>query len=166
MAPTKAYLLDANVFIEAHKRHYAFDICPGYWTALLSHHHGGRLCSIDRVREELVGQSDALSNWAQGLPGSFFVGTDDLKVADVFGGVVTWLQAQPQYFPYAKTEFFAGADGWLIAHAKAHDFIVVTDEVPNPNIRKRVPIPNVCDAFGVGYIGTFDLLRALGVSLN
>jgi len=25
------YILDANVFIEAYKRYYAFDLCPGFW---------------------------------------------------------------------------------------------------------------------------------------
>ncbi len=25
------YLFDANVFIEAKNRYYAFDICPGFW---------------------------------------------------------------------------------------------------------------------------------------
>lgn len=42
------YLLDANSFIEAKRRHYAFDICPGFWAALLAHHGGSRLASIDR----------------------------------------------------------------------------------------------------------------------
>jgi hypothetical protein len=166
MTATKSYLLDANVFIEAHKRHYAFDICPGYWAALLSHHHAGVLCSIDHVREELVGQGDALSKWTEDLPDSFFVGAADPKVSALFGDIVSWLQAQPQYLPFAKAGFVGGADGWLVAYAKAHGSILATDEVPNPNIRRRVPIPNVCDAFGVEYLDTFDLLRSLGVSLN
>lgn len=48
------FVLDANVLIQAHRTYYAFDICPGYWTALLVHHDGERLCSIDRVRSELL----------------------------------------------------------------------------------------------------------------
>ena len=158
MAP-EGYVLDANVFIEAHKRYYAFDICPGYWAALLNHHHGGGLRSIDRVRDELVGKGDALSSWAQGLPDSFFVGSGDPAVSALFANVVTWLQAQPQYLPAAKAAFAAGADGWLVAYAKAQNLIVATDEIPNPGIKRRVPIPNVYDAFGVDYVGTFELLR-------
>jgi hypothetical protein len=159
-------VLDANVLIEAHKRYYAFDLCPGYWKALLSHHHGGRLCSIDRVRNELVGKGDALSDWAEGLPDSFFVETGDPSISVLFGNVVTRIQAQPQYLPAAKAAFAAGADGWLVAYAKAQNLIVATDEIPNPDIKRRVPIPKVCDAFGVAYVDTFKLLRTLGVSFN
>src|SRR5579863_6119042 len=111
MTKANSYALDANVFIEAHKRYYAFDICPGYWAALLSHHNGGSLCSIDRVRDELVGQGDTLSQWVQQLPATFFVATSDHAVTAVFGQIMTWVQAQPQYFPAAKVAFATGADG-------------------------------------------------------
>ncbi len=29
-----AYLLDANVFIQAKNLHYGFDFCPGFWAGL------------------------------------------------------------------------------------------------------------------------------------
>jgi hypothetical protein len=166
MTVAKGYLLDANVFIEAHKRYYAFDICPGYWAALVSNHAKGHLCSIDRVRQELVGQGDALSQWADGLAASFFAATGDPSVTAMFGSVMTWVQAQPQYLPAAKAAFAAKADGWLVAYAKVQGFVAATDEVPNPGTRKKVPIPNICDAFGVEYVGTFDLLRALGATFQ
>jgi len=165
--PPPHCVLDANVLIEAHKRYYAFDICPGYWAALLAHHERGHVCSIDRVREELVKQRDALSRWAkQEAPASFFAGTADPAVVASFGQVMTWLNRQAQYLPAATAEFAAGADGWLVAYAKKHGLVVATDEVANPAIKRRVPIPNVCDAFGVTYIGTFDMLRALGCVFN
>jgi hypothetical protein len=159
-------VLNANVFIEAHKRYYAFDICPGYWVTLISHHRGGRLRSIDRVRDELVGQGDALSQWVQQSPGSFFVATSDPSVTAWFGRIIAWVQAQSQFFLAAKEAFAAGADGWLIAYAKAHGLVIATDEAPNAAIKRRVPIPNVCNAFGVDCIGTFDMLRALGASFH
>ena len=39
---TQNYLLDANVFMEAHRRYYAFDLCPGFWECLLHHHRRRR----------------------------------------------------------------------------------------------------------------------------
>jgi hypothetical protein len=156
------FVLDANVFIEAYRRYYAFDICPGYWTALIAHHGGGRLCSIDRVRSELLALVDQLSQWAQQLPGSFFEETGDQMVVTWFSNIMAWVQAQAQYFPAARAAFASGADGWLIAYAKAQGVVVATNEQPNPASRRRVPIPDVCNAFGVGYVGTFDMLRALG----
>ncbi|HZR77006.1 DUF4411 family protein [Bradyrhizobium sp.] len=167
MTAPPAYLLDANIFIEAHKRYYAFDICPGYWTALLSHHNGAHLRSIDRVRDELISQADALSQWIQQqVPASFFAATGDRQVTEVFSNVVAWVQNKAQYLPAAKTAFAAGADGWLVAYARVHGLIVATDEVQNPGIRRRVPIPNVCDAFGVDCIDTFNMLRALGARFH
>jgi hypothetical protein len=161
------FVLDANVFIEAHRRYYAFDICPGYWAVLTSHHGGGgRIGSIDRVRDELLGQTDALSQWAQQLPASFFVGTGDPSVTVWFGRIIAWVQAQSQFFLAAKEGFAAGADGWLIAYAKARGLVIATNEAVNPAIKRRVPIPDVCNAFGVDYIDTFDMLRALGASFH
>jgi hypothetical protein len=160
------YVLDANIFIEAHKRYYAFDICPGYWAVLINCQADGRVHSIDRVQVELTSQADALSRWVQGLPPSFFAGTGDPQVVSLFGNIITWVQSQPQYLPAGKSAFAAGADGWLVAYAKANNLIIETDEVPNPNIKRKVPIPNVCDAFGVDYISTFNLLRALRVNFN
>jgi uncharacterized protein DUF4411 len=29
-----AYLLDTDVFIQAKNLHYAFDVCPGFWSWL------------------------------------------------------------------------------------------------------------------------------------
>ncbi len=55
------FVLDANVFIEAYRRYYGLDLCPGFWECL--RHYGGhrRLLSIDRVRDELLVGGDALS---------------------------------------------------------------------------------------------------------
>ena len=47
------YVLDANVFIQAKRRFYDFDFCPGYWRVLIYYNREGRLSSIDRVQEEL-----------------------------------------------------------------------------------------------------------------
>lgn len=160
------FVLDANVFIEAHRRYYAFDICPGYRITLTAHHGGGRLCSIDRVRDELLAQTDALSRWAQQLLASFFEATGDPSVIGWFGRIIAWVQAQPRFLLAAKEAFAAKADGWLIAFAKAQGSVVATNEASHPQARRTVPIPDVCNAFGVECIGTFDMLRALGASFH
>lgn len=160
------FVLDANVFIEAHRRYYAFDICPGYWTALIAHNGGGRLCSIDRVRDELLAQTDPLSQWARQLPSSFFETTGDPSVTGSFATIIGWVQTQAQYSPAAKAAFAAAADGWLIAYARAHNLVVASNEQPAPGSRSRVKIPDVCNAFGVNYSDTFDVLRALGATFR
>ena len=47
-------LMDADVFISAKNRYYAFDICPGFWDSLVYHFGAGNIRSIDKVRNELL----------------------------------------------------------------------------------------------------------------
>lgn len=72
MSGSKKFVLDANVFIEAKDRYYGFDICPGFWNALIREHKSRNVCSIDRVRSELVrsrrdpdDEPDRLSDWVK-----------------------------------------------------------------------------------------------------
>jgi hypothetical protein len=163
MIALKAYALDANVFIEAKRRYYAFDLCPGFWDALLWYQREGRLGSIDRVRAELERGHDDLTSWVKArVPESCFASTDNDAILAAYGEVIAWVQAQSQFFPEAKAEFVDSTDGWLIAYAKATGAILVTHEVLAKDIRREVKIPNVCEAVGVPYRDTFEMLKALG----
>jgi hypothetical protein len=57
------YLLDANPFIEAKNRYYGFDICPGFWSSLVTQHAAKRIFSIDRIENELKEQDDEVKEW-------------------------------------------------------------------------------------------------------
>lgn len=161
------YTLDANIFIEAHRRYYAFNLCPGFWQALVWHEAGGRLGSIDKVQDELEEGSDELAAWVKNsIPASCFASTAAPNTIACFTQVVSWAQAQVQFNPEAKSEFAGNTDGWLVAHAKANDLVVVTHEVIALDARRRVPIPNVCQAFGVQWIDTFEMLRRLNTKFN
>ena len=163
----RRYLLDANIFIEAKRRYYAFDLCPGFWAALIWHQVNGRVGSIDRVRSELESGGDDLKNWVTNrVAGEFFATSDDQAVVNWFGQMTTWVQAQVQFNPEAKAEFAAGTDGWLIAYAKSNALVVVTHEVLAPDARRRVPIPNVCNAFDVEHADTFEMLKKLTVQFS
>lgn len=47
------YLLDANVFIEAHQRYYGMDFVPGFWDWLWDAFTVGRLASVEKISGEL-----------------------------------------------------------------------------------------------------------------
>ena len=162
----EVWLLDANVFIEAHKRYYAFDICPGFWKCLAYYHNQGKLMSIDWVKTEIDANKDALSNWVgtSALKG-FFHSSNEPTTQGHYSTIIEWVSSE-DFKTEAKSEFAAGADGWLVAYAKTHDMILVTDEKPNPNIKRRVPIPNVCQQFNIPYINTFSMLRKLEVEFE
>lgn len=162
MSDTRHYVLDANVFIQAHRMHYAFDICPGFWNALLRQHGFERLCSIDRVRGELAGEGDALTEWVKRTaPEAFFKSTNNRPVIDAFAEMVQRVQNEKQYTPEAKAAFAEGADGWLVAFAQVNHFTVVTHEQYAPQARKNVKIPNVCVEFDVTYCDTFEMIRGV-----
>ena len=46
MSAASRYVLDANVFIQAHQTYYGRDICPGFWLALLRQHEARRIFSM------------------------------------------------------------------------------------------------------------------------
>lgn len=156
------YVLDANVFVQAHRRHYAFDFCPGFWDFLVHENTAGRIISIDRVRAEIL-EGDALDAWARTLTGgTFFATTATPEVVASFSAMMQWVYGNTQYRDEAKAEFAQVADGWLAAYAKAHPgHVVVTHEEFKADAKKRVPLPNVCKQFGVPYVDTFAMLRAL-----
>ena len=163
MPTTHRYVLDANVFIQAYRRYYAFDLCPGFWESIPHFFAAGRIISVDRVRRELA-TGDVLDQWAGATaPVVLFAATDGAPVIAGFGTMMQWAQAHPQYNQAAKAEFAQEADGWLVAYAQANGCVVVTHEQADANVARRIPIPNVCAQFGVPYVTTFDMLRDLGV---
>lgn len=164
MAPM--YLLDANVFMQSARSYYAFDLAPAFWQALIDHAANGDVCSIDRVKEELLRGNDDLADWAANEFSPYFARTDQSNVIKAFSDIMYWVEQQGQFLPAAKSEFASGADGWLIAYAKVNGCLVVTHEQFRPDAKRRVLIPNVCRAFGVDTIDTFAMLRALNVRLG
>ena len=160
------YVLDANVFIEAARRYYAFDLAPPFWETLVRHAANGRIQSIDRIKKELEQGNDELATWATTQFTDAFASTDEEDVIESYSEVMGWVQAQDQFSDAAKADFATSADGWLVAYARSKGHIVVTHEVLDPSIRRKVPIPNVCQAFGVSYVDTFKMLRELGVRFS
>lgn len=158
-----SYALDANVFIEAANRYYAFSICPGFWHSLIHLHTQGQIFSIDRVKDEMADKGDDLAVWvADQVLDACFEPSDTENIVAIYAQLVAWVSAQPQFTAAAKAEFAEEADAWLIAYAKSTGKILVTQEILNQDAKRRVPIPNVCIAFHVQCLDTFDMLRALG----
>lgn len=156
------YLIDSNVLIEAKNRHYGFDIVPGFWEWMVGAHSRGRLHSVAKVAVELKGHQDQLSSWASvTCPSSFFLPVDNGTLQSV-ATLITWA-AGNGYTSAAQAEFAGSADLYLIAHAHAHQRTVVTHEKPSETT-KRVKIPDACRALGVGYVDTFQMLRAEAAS--
>ena len=165
MPDTVKYILDANIFIEAKRRYYAFDLCPGFWDSLQYHNSMGNLESIDRVRKELLEGKDSLAAWSKNTP-DLFASTDSKFVLTAYRDIIQWVQSQERFFDAAKSEFASGVDAWVIAYAKANNVVVATEEKSAPKSRKDVKIPDVCKHFGINYTDTFKMLKNLGIVFN
>ncbi len=150
-----AYLLDANVFIQAKNLHYGFDFCPAFWDWIIREHAAGKVFSIEKVEDELTGIADELSTWAAQRGASFFL-RPDAALLPALAKVSAWATSQP-YEPAAVNTFLQVADYYLVGHALAHGHTVVTHEVPSTS-RKRIKIPDACIGLGVKHMTPFELL--------
>jgi predicted nucleic acid-binding protein len=151
-----AYLLDANVFIEAKRRHYGMDFCPAFWVWLERQNGAGRVFSIEKVGDELAAGVDELSEWAAAREEAFFLRPDDVMLGSL-ATVSEWVHLQ-SYRPAAISDFLQDADYYLVAHALAHNHVVVTHEVPSDGVR-QIKIPNVCIGLKLKCMTPFEMLR-------
>ncbi len=158
------YCLDANVYIEAHRRYYAFDIAPGFWEGLSRLAERRVVCSSLLVFEEIADSDDELAHWASGNKDVLFVQPDEV-IQDAYREIADLVERL--YEPQHVQEFLSGADPWVIAQAKAYNLVVVTMEARkheqnqgrSGKIAGKIQIPNVCEKVSVEYIDTFTLLR-------
>jgi len=159
------FVLDANIFIQANRTYYAFDLVPAFWENLIRHAKNGRILSIDRIKQELDLGKDELAEWAKNKFYEWFVKTDGEDIQRAYSEIVKWVNLSNQFSQPAKVEFAQCADGWLVAYARARNCVVVTHEVESTTTKKKVPIPNICKHFGIRYTDTFGLLRELETCL-
>lgn len=159
------YSLDANIFIAAWRDHYPIDLHPGFWECLKRFKQEKRLFSVDKVHDEINSPNDLVAWLKQHWHGAFHL-TNERQTTSVFSQMQRWVQANGQFLSAAKHEFASAADGWLAAHAKVHGNVLVTNEVFDANVKRRVPLPNLCKTFGIDYCNTIDILRGLGVTFN
>ncbi len=162
----KKFLLDSNIFIQAHRMHYPFDIFPSFWNKLLELGNNGSILSIDKVKQELIGGQDKLCNWCQeAIDPNFFVNSSDCL--DKYQEIINWANNNSQFNSNAKAEFLKAdlADPWLIAYALKNDCEIVTYEVSRPESKRNIKIPEPCNHFGVKYLNLIDLFKELNVSI-
>lgn len=162
------YLLDANVFIEAHRRYYSFDIVPSFWGNLKSLAQTSRICSIDKIQNELcpvTDNPDLLHQWTSEEFNEYFKSVEEYDVLASYGEIQSWSASSEHFTDEAKREFARNADAWIVAYAKAKGYTVVTHEGYNPQKRNRILIPVACEAFNIPYTDTFNMLRDLNITI-
>lgn len=158
------YVLDANVFITASRFYYSFDFGSKFWDFILDNAKKGKIVSIDKVYEEIRRGNDELKNWAEEKFRDYFISTQSDEVMKAYAEIVNWaIKQRNKYKSEAIDKFMEehNADAWLVAFAKAYNYILVTHEKSAPEIKVSIPIPQVCKDFEIQCIDTFSMLRAL-----
>jgi len=151
-----AYLLDSDVFISAKNLHYGLDFCPAFWSWLIEANAAGHVFSIEKVGDEIAAGGDELSTSAEARDQAFFL-KPDARMLPSLGSVSMWVNNQ-SYEPAAVNTFLQVADYYLVAHALAHGYTVVTHEKAAPQ-SKKIKIPNVCIGLGVKCMTPYEMLR-------
>lgn len=162
------YILDSNVFIQAHRSNYPLDVATGFWNALKQLANDGHIISIDKVKDEIDVNEDSLKEWTDAnLPDDFFKTTNDQQILNKYGLMAPWAESKSDHYQRgAIDEFlaFERADAWLVAFCMATGDTLVTQEVSNPGQKNRIPIPEPCNHFGVSYCNMIEMFRELGVT--
>jgi len=151
-----AYLLDANVFIQAKNLHYGLDFCPAFWDWLIANNQQQKVFSIEKVGDEIEAGNDELAKWADQRGPDFFLKPDSAMLS-ALGKVSAWATEQG-YDPAAVNTFFQVADYYLVAFAVAHKHTIVTHEIASPST-KKIKIPNVCIGLEVKCVTPYEMLR-------
>jgi len=154
-----AYLLDANVFIQAKNLYYGFDFCPAFWDWLLINNKQQKVFSIEKVGNEIEAGNDELAQWVNSRGPNFFLKPDSVMLS-ALEKVSEWATSQ-NYDPAAVNTFFQVADYFLVAFALAHEYVIVTQEVASPST-KRIKIPNACIGLGIKCVTPYEMLRKEG----
>jgi hypothetical protein len=150
------YVLDSNVFIQAKNFYYGFDFAPAFWDWIHREHETGTLYSVERVRDELIAGDDALAEWAHDRGKEFFLPPDE-DILPSLATLATWARSG-HYEAGAANQFLDSADYYLVAHAHAHGFEVVTHERPSDS-RKKIKIPDACIAHQVKTANLYGVIR-------
>jgi hypothetical protein len=151
-----AYLLDANVFIQAKRLQYGMDFCPAFWDWMIQENSARRVFSIEKVAGELAAGADELSEWALARGDAFFLPPDDVMLLSM-SRVSEWVTGR-SYRPAAVSAFLQDPDYYLIAYGLAHRHVVVTHEIASDGVR-QVKIPNVCIGLGLKFMTPYEMLR-------
>ena len=152
------HLIDANVLINAARDYYPLDRVPQFWEWLEGMGQNGALKIPLEVYEEVI-SGDALVDWLKANRSTMVL--DESVDPGLLSRVVE--QGYAPDLTDSEIEEI-GADPFIIAYALADptNRCVVTMEASKPS-RQRANrhIPDVCRAFNIRCINTFQLIQEL-----
>lgn len=159
------YIMDANVFITAHRQRYPFDVATSFWEQLVDK-AADKILIIEEVQGEILKGKDLLADWYSSQSSNFTVlRIPDQEVIGAYRKIINSVNDNERYTQSAKNEFASIADSWLCAYALAYGSTIVTLETYQAGVKNRVKIPNVCKEFEIRYIDLLQFMREIGIRL-
>lgn len=154
------FLLDANVFISAHRDYYPPDRVPEFWDWLAYNAAEGAIKVPQPIWDELKPHDEDLKKWFKTHEDDFILNPDDSDVL-----VPDVLDKYAPDLTDAEIERI-GADPFLIAAALHYGATVVSKEGSDSKTRAKRKIPDVCRDLGVRCITDHRLIVELDFRTN
>jgi len=159
-------LIDANVLIEAHRRYYSMEVCPGFWEWMAEALATGDAILIPEIRDEVTPLSQDLKDWLRfdatvthpEVQGSLSLSRQLVTgEANASGCTANSIQ-----------RFLRGGDYHLTAYAHAAKCRVVTLETREDRTKhkRKLKIPDLCDRISVAWATPFQMLKDHGAEFG
>ena len=156
------YLFDTNIFITS-KNQLPYDVWPTFWRHIAELIRNGRIFSSEKVREEIERGNDELTTWMRENSTATFYIPLDSDILDQYAITQNWANNNSIFTQEARQTYADVADAYLVATAAAKKMVLVTYERSNSTCRRRVMIPDACQALDVEYCDLNIALRKLGI---
>lgn len=162
------FIIDTNILITAWKIRYPIDSFKAIWKWFEKRIIEGSIVICESVYNELKQGRDDLFNWLDSILKTNAIKFEQQSgdnVISSYSMVINYAANCGKYTFSALSEFGNNADGWVIAHALANAYILVTEELSNPYSKKSVKIPDICKPFGIQVINTVGMFRLLNLDI-
>lgn len=160
------YIIDSNCFVTPHRSFCPTDVGVSFWNKLRVLAEEGRICSLDKVKDELYANSDELKEWmGANLGDAFFLPFENTSSVQKLPAIVQWAVTNTFYNQRAKDKFLRmdKADIYLASFASVNpdEWTVVSMERSAPNSSGEIKLPDVCMQYNVRCIQIEDMFREM-----
>ncbi len=159
-----AYIFDTNIFIRS-KNEMPMEVWPTFWKRMTEMIKSGKVYSSIEVKKEIDKGHDELTEWIHKNASDAFYYAIDEEVLAKYEETQNWARSNPILNENARNEYAIVADAYLVATAAAKGLKVVTYETSNPNCKRRVKIPDACNAIGVQFCDLNTALKEMGITI-
>ena len=91
------YIVDANIFITAHRQRYPFDIAPSFWEQLVEK-AAHKIIILEEVQNEILRGNDLLAEWYNEKSSNFtVVGIPEKDVIESYRQIISSVNSNEQY---------------------------------------------------------------------